>query len=244
MPAFVAYHRVSDRKQGASGLGLEAQQEATSRYLAGITDAELLETFVEVERGNKRNRPQLTAALDLCRRHKATLVIAKLDRLARNLSFVASLMEDRIRFVCCDMPDVNELTIHIFAAVAQWESRQISARTQAAMAAAKRRGQRFGASGAQRAAENRAAADAFALSIAPQIASLREIGVFSMRALANGLNRQKIPTARGGRWHGSTVFHLLRRLERLNEVAGLPMKQFGKGAKMSDAGGNRLSDHL
>jgi DNA invertase Pin-like site-specific DNA recombinase len=215
MPLFVAYHRVSDRKQGRSGLGLEAQDAAISQYLASVPDAQVVGAFVEVERGGKKNRPQLSAALDCCRRHKATLVIAKLDRLARNVAFIASLMEGQIRFICCDMPDVNELTIHIFAAVAQWESRQISSRTREAMAAAKRRGAVFGQSAQKRAVENRASADAFARSLAAPIAALQTQGYKSVRALASEMNRQGIATAQGKRWHGATVFHLLKRIQRI-----------------------------
>src|SRR6478672_9282933 len=136
---FIAYYRVSTAQQGRSGLGLDAQQAAVLAYLNGGSWA-LLEEFTEIESGKRSDRPQLAAALAACRLHKATLVIAKLDRLARNVAFVSALMEAGVEFVAVDFPQANRLTIHILAAVAEHEASMISARTKAALAAAKARG--------------------------------------------------------------------------------------------------------
>lgn len=140
---FVSYIRVSTARQGASGLGLEAQQEAVQRFLNGGS-WELLGEFKEVETGKGADalakRPQLRAALDLCRKEGATLIIAKLNRLSRSVHFVSGLMESKVRFVACDMPEANELTIHIMAAFAEHEAKRISQRTKDALAVAKARG--------------------------------------------------------------------------------------------------------
>src|SRR5436190_16360184 len=140
---FVAYYRVSTDRQGKSRLGLDAQREAVTSYLNGGS-WQLVQEFVEVESGKRADRPQLAAALAACRKHKAKLVIAKLDRLSRNLAFVATVMESGVEFVAVDNPHANKLTIHILAAVAEHERAMISERTKAALAAAKRRGKRLG----------------------------------------------------------------------------------------------------
>ena len=136
---FVAYYRVSTDKQGQSGLGLDAQRQAVMNYLNG-GPWKLVDEFTEVESGNSNARPQLQKALAACRRHKAKLVIAKLDRLSRNLAFIATLMDSGVEFVATDNPHANKLTVHILAAVAEHEREAISERTKAALAAAKRRG--------------------------------------------------------------------------------------------------------
>src|ERR1700712_922397 len=140
---FVGYFRVSTARQGRSGLGLEAQQEAVRSYLNG-GDWQILAEVIEVESGKRNDRPQIAEALRLCRLHKATLVIAKLDRLARNVHFISSLMESDVDFVACDFPEANRLTVHILAAVAEHEAGMISARTKAALTAAKARGVTLG----------------------------------------------------------------------------------------------------
>ncbi|WP_267406977.1 recombinase family protein, partial [Methylobacterium sp. GC_Met_1] len=140
---FIAYYRVSTKRQGVSGLGLEAQQEAVRSYLNG-GNWQLLAEVVEVESGKRNDRPKLAEALKLCRLHKATLVIAKLDRLARNVAFVSALMEAGVEFVAVDFPQANRLTVHILAAVAEHEAKAISERTRAALAAAKARGVKLG----------------------------------------------------------------------------------------------------
>ncbi len=139
----VAYLRVSTARQGASGLGLEAQRAAVQGFAAAGGHTILAE-LVEVESGGKADRPQLTAALAMCRLHRATLVIAKLDRLARNVAFIANLMDGGVEFVACDMPHANRLTLHLLAAIAEHQREIISQRTKAALAAAKARGVRLG----------------------------------------------------------------------------------------------------
>jgi DNA invertase Pin-like site-specific DNA recombinase len=136
---FVAYYRVSTAKQGRSGLGLEAQQEAVRSYLNGGA-WQLVAEVVEVESGKRNDRPKLAEALRLCRLHEATLIIAKLDRLARNVAFISNLMESGVEFTAVDFPQANRLTVHILAAVAEHEAAIISTRTKAALVAAKARG--------------------------------------------------------------------------------------------------------
>jgi DNA invertase Pin-like site-specific DNA recombinase len=139
----VGYMRVSTAKQGASGLGIEAQEAAIAQHVTK-TGCRLVKTYVEIESGKKNNRPQLALAIAHAKRAKATLVVAKIDRLARNVAFVANLMESKVPFIACDMPEANDLTIHIIAAVAQAEAAAISRRTKDALAAAKARGMVLG----------------------------------------------------------------------------------------------------
>lgn len=141
---FVAYYRVSTVRQGQSGLGLDAQRASVAAHVAGKSGGLLLAEFQEIESGRKSDRPQLAAALALCKRQKATLVIAKLDRLARNVRFISSLMESGVQFQAVDMPEANRLTVHILAAVAEHEREAISERTRAALAAKKARGETLG----------------------------------------------------------------------------------------------------
>ena len=143
-PKVIAYYRVSTARQGRSGLGLEAQRLAVQTYLCNQRP---LYEFVEVESGTSCDRPQLQAALAACRVHRATLIIAKLDRLARNVAFVSALMDAGVEFLACDFPQANRLTIHILSAVAEHEAKMISERTKAALAAAKARGTRLGGLG-------------------------------------------------------------------------------------------------
>jgi DNA invertase Pin-like site-specific DNA recombinase len=140
---FVAYYRVSTQRQGRSGLGLEAQQKAVRDHLNG-GNWRIVAEFTEIESGQRPGRPQLAAALKACRAVGATLIIAKLDRLARNVHFVSGLMESGVEFTAVDFPQANRLTVHILAAVAEHEAKMISERTKAALAAAKRRGVKLG----------------------------------------------------------------------------------------------------
>lgn len=202
---FVSYLRVSTDKQGRSGLGLEAQREAVAQFLNG-SNWRLAAEVVEVESGKRNDRPKLAEALRLARLHGATLIIAKLDRLARNVAFVSNIMEAGIEFTACDFPQANRLTVHLLAAVAEHEAEAISTRTKAALAAAKRRGTVLGGfRGSKITAEARALgqvaiaarSDARAADVAPAIAELRAQGVTSLGALARGLTARGIPTARG-----------------------------------------------
>ena len=145
MSKIIAYYRVSTKRQGQSGLGLEGQREAVERYAASI-GAFIQAEYTEVETGKKAERPELAKAIAHAKRTGSTLVVAVLDRLARNLAFTSTLMESGVEFVACDNPHANRLTIHILAAVAEDEARRISERTKTALAAAKRRGTKLGAS--------------------------------------------------------------------------------------------------
>lgn len=214
MKRFIAYYRVSTDKQGRSGLGLEAQQQSVRAYLNGGA-WELVGEFTEVESGKKDDRPQLAAALAACRKHKARLIIAKLDRLARNVAFIANLMEAGTEFVAADMPDANELTIHIMAAMAQHERKAISARTKAALAAAKARGKVLGgfrgvsvdqATGTQANAQK--AAEWAQGAIGQEVADMKARG-WSLWEIAHHLNDLGVKTRRGGEWQATTVKRVL-----------------------------------
>jgi len=139
--SFVAYYRVSTQRQGQSGLGLDAQRNSV---LGFIRDRSLIGEFKDIETGKNDNRPELLKAIAKVKETNSTLVIAKLDRLSRNLTFISTLMDAKIRFVCCDLPDANELTIHIFGALAQWERKRISERTKDALSQLKKRGIKLG----------------------------------------------------------------------------------------------------
>jgi DNA invertase Pin-like site-specific DNA recombinase len=219
MPAhrgkFVAYFRVSTDKQGKSGLGLNAQRKAVLDFLDGGKWT-LIDEFVEIESGKQNDRPQLAAALAVCKKHRAKLVIAKLDRLSRNLAFIAALMDSGAEFVACDMPHANKLTVHILAAVAEHEREMISDRTKAALAAAKARGKKLGnpklAEARKRAVQgNKSAAARYAANVLPVIREIRASGVQSLRGVARALAARGIKTARGGEWTAVQVGDILRR---------------------------------
>lgn len=211
MRKHIAYYRVSTQRQGRSGLGLDAQREAVAGFLPDVGD--LIAEYTEIETGRKSDRPELQSAIEQCRRENARLVIAKLDRLARNVAFVATLMESGIDFVAADMPEANPLTIHIMAAVAEHERKAISQRTKEALAAAKRRGAKLGnprpADSLARGRSTRSAEHAAHRErVRPLIERLRNSGA-TYRAIAGELERLGIPTARGRRWDPSTVRRVL-----------------------------------
>ena len=226
---FVSYLRVSTQEQGRSGLGLEAQRRAVADYLNGGR-WELKAEFVEVESGKRGDRPELAKAMAACRVHRAVLVIAKLDRLSRNQAFLMSLRDAGVEFVCADMPQANRMTIGIMAAVAEGEAEMISARTKAALAAAKARGKVLGGArpgAAERAravaakgtAALRAKAEARAADLAPMIEAWRAGGITSQAGLARALDVAGVPTARGGKWSNVQVAALLARIEDRREAA-------------------------
>jgi len=220
----IGYVRVSTQKQGNSGLGLEGQEHALQGY-AQATGGLLLRTYKEVETGKRNDRPELAKALAHAKRSGATLVIAKLDRLARNVHFVSGLMESGVDFVACDNPHANKLTIHILAAIAEHEAEAISQRTKAALAAYKARGGTLGAArpecrkltlaarlaGAR--ASGRAAkqqADAAYADLAQQVAEWRAAGM-TQQEIAARLNAEGHTTRRGKPWTQVQVLRVLRR---------------------------------
>jgi DNA invertase Pin-like site-specific DNA recombinase len=216
---FVSYLRVSTARQGSSGLGLEAQRAAVSRFLDG-GNATLIEEFVEVESGKNPKRPKLAAALASCRIHGAVLVVAKLDRLSRNASFLLSLQDAGVRFVAADNPQVNEMVVGVLAVVAQYEGKMISERTRAALAAAKARGVKLGspmplsrsaqAKGTTASLESRRIKAAqFTRDVLPRVQEAYEIGR-NLARTAEILNEQKIPARRGGSWNPNQVLRVLR----------------------------------
>lgn len=223
---FVTYLRVSTDRQGRSGLGLEAQRKAVADHVAG--KGEIASEYVEVESGKKNDRPQLERALREAKRIGAVLLIAKLDRLARNVAFIANLLEAGVEIAAADMPEANRFLLHVMAAVAEHEAQAISDRTRLALAAAKARGVALGWSIPGRAGEQRAAArkgaasnsdkaDRHAATVLPMIRQIAAGGA-SLRKIAEELNKQGIKTARGGSWHAGTVRNVRSREEDLARV--------------------------
>lgn len=218
---FVAYYRVSTARQGASGLGLDAQRKAVARYLDG-GEWDLVGEFTETETGKGANalekRPQLRAALELCKRRGATLIIAKLDRLARNVHFVSGLLETGCDFVAADMPQANKVMIQMHAVMAEWERDQISKRTKDALAAAKARGVKLGTAGAANLKPNvearQRAADAFAAKLAGVVAGFRSRNL-SQREMVAELNTLGITTPNGSSWHRGQLCRLLERVDAI-----------------------------
>ena len=223
--SLIGYIRVSTKGQGESGLGLEAQKAAIDAF-AQQTGALVARLYVEVESGRKNDRPQLAAALAHAKRSKSTLVVAKLDRLARNVAFTSALMESGVAFVACDNPTANNLTIHILAAVAEDEAVRISARTKAALEAYKARGGKLGATRPEcrnltpEARERGAKAAAVAISaktdeayadLTPIVRELRDKGL-TQKAIADELNRQGHTTRQGKPWNQVQVLRVLKRV--------------------------------
>ncbi|TPW25849.1 recombinase family protein [Pararhizobium mangrovi] len=201
---FVAYYRVSTQRQGDSGLGLGAQQDAVRRFCGGHP---ILAHFTEIESGRNDNRPELEAALAHARTNHATLVIAKLDRLARSVSFVTKLLDGDVRFTCADMPEANRMMLQISAVFAEHEALMISHRTKAAIAAKRARGEPWGTN-----SQRQRQANGFALQLAPLIAQIRASGAQTASAIARELNRRGHGTPKGGQWHAGQVLRLLSRI--------------------------------
>jgi DNA invertase Pin-like site-specific DNA recombinase len=222
---FIAYFRVSTSRQGKSGLGLEAQRQAVTNYLNG-GNWRIIAEFTEVESGRHAGRPELDKALTAARVRKVPVVVAKLDRLTRSVAFLSRLLEAGVDVRFADLPAIEGATgkflLQQMAAVAELEAGMISARTKAALAAAKRRGTKLGGyRGAKITAKMREAgravlqarAQARADDLASTVKELQASGCESLRAIAAGLDARGIPTARGGTWSAVQVARLLERLE-------------------------------
>lgn len=209
----VAYYRVSTKRQGESGLGLEAQRTAVF-YYAKATGLEIVQEFTETESGKNPKRPKLKAALRQCRKNGVLLVIAKLDRLARNVAFISTLMDSEIDFVAVDNPNANRFIKHITAAWAEYERIEISNRTKAALAAAKAKGVKLGTNANRLAQINKERSEDFVKRMQPVIEMLRTEGFASIRKIAAELKRRRIKTYRGRyKWQKTSVFNLLRKID-------------------------------
>jgi len=208
MVKYIAYYRVSTKAQGQSGLGLEAQQALVAPYADDI-----LHAFTEVESGKNDDRPQLAAALELCRELGASILIAKIDRLSRDAAFLLTLRKAGVDIIAADMPNAGTLEFGVRAVVAQHEREQISQRTKAALAAAKQRGVKLGspnprAGGLAAGAVRRAKTQAIAGKALPVITALRDAGA-SLRAIADELNKLGIQTATGKSWYAQSVKNIM-----------------------------------
>jgi len=247
----IAYYRVSTARQGRSGLGIEAQREVVSRF-ATTEGFELGAEFVEIETGKGADaldrRPELAAALAAGRRLKCPVIVAKLDRLSRDVAFVAGLMAQRVPFIVAELGrDADPFMLHHYAALAEKERRLISDRTKAALAAAKRQGKRLGnPNGRAALAKGRVAlargADEFARSLQPTIESLRAAGVTKLRDIAEALNQRGVRTVRGATWHVSNVKNLIdrtpaafyrREIPRIEGLRGKAPKRTGRRCRNS-----------
>ena len=221
MRQVVSYIRVSTDKQGKSGLGIEAQREAVARF-AAAEGLEVVAEYVEVETGKGSDalerRPQLAAALAAARKLKSHVVVAKLDRLSRDVAFISGLMAHKVGFIVAELgADCDPFMLHIYAALAEKERHLISARTTAALAAKKAQGAVLGnrtnlaEAQALGVARVRAAADGFAANVLPIVRQMQSSGVRTPKAIAEALNARGVRTARGGQWHPTTVRNLLAR---------------------------------
>ncbi len=212
MKQAIAYYRVSTNKQGKSGLGLEAQQLAVKNYCR-LNDFSVSKEVTEVK-STRRYREGLLEALELCRRMDAVLVVARLDRLGRDVEQIAKIIKSNVEIVVTDNPHANRFTLHILAAVAEDQRQRISETTKDALEAAKRRGVVLGKNGKALSAANKKAAKEFAHQLSPILNSLKRKGITSVRAVSEELNRQGVSTFRGaGKWHPSTVSVLINRLK-------------------------------
>jgi DNA invertase Pin-like site-specific DNA recombinase len=220
---FIAYYRVSTRKQGESGLGLDAQKEIVAAHLNGGR-WKLIDEFTEIESGKKsdRHRPELRKALEKCKAENATLIIAKLDRLTRNVGFLSTLLEAGEPFIACDIPDFgnpaqNKFMLTMMANVAEYEANVISMRTKAALAAAKKRGVKLGTpdpmAGSRKGTEKiKKNADEFAVETYAIIKELKKYGCETLEEIAKGLKARGVKTRRGKvKWYPSSVKNIIKR---------------------------------
>ena len=212
MKTYVSYLRVSTNEQGASGLGIEAQRATVADYVKR-TDGTIIAEFVEVESGAKKARPVLVQSIAQARTEGATLLIAKLDRLGRNVAFVSSLMESGVEFVAADAPYANKLMLHILSAFAEHEREMISQRTRDALQAAKARGVCLGANGAVLAQRHRLAARSYAEGMRLSVEQALGQGGNTLAAIAGRLNEDGLMTRNGAHWSVGTTARLLDRLE-------------------------------
>jgi DNA invertase Pin-like site-specific DNA recombinase len=210
--SYVSYLRVSTQRQGQSGLGIEAQRTAVEQYIKN-TGGKLIDEHIEVESGSRRSRPILLQSIAQAKKVGAILVIAKLDRLARNVAFVSALIEAGVEFVAVDFPAANKLLIHIMAAVAEHERLLISERTKAALAVAKSRGVRLGANGERLAQKHKAAATDFAVTLREPVLHALRGGARTLQGIADRLNCADHRTREGARWSPAGVQRLLLRLD-------------------------------
>lgn len=218
MKKAIAYYRASTRRQGQSGLGLEAQQQAVASF-AAANGYDLIAEYVELESGARNGRNWLSVALAECKQQDAVLLIAKLDRLSRRVAFIAGLIEAKVYFKAMDIPNADPFTLHIFAAFAEKERADISSRTKDALAAAKARGVVLGQFGSTvLSVRNRERAAGFAEKMRPVIERLRKRGIKTVRAITAELNRLRIPTyhQHNAHWHVSSVHRLLARIHQLS----------------------------
>ena len=214
MKKAILYYRVSTERQGQSGLGLEAQQQAVTTF-AKANHYKLEKAFVEIESGKRQTRPVLLQALQQCKEQNATLLIARLDRLTRSVKFIATLMESKVDFKAVDNPYASKLIIHIMAAFAEHERDMISERTKAVLQAAKARGVELGKYGKERAKINKQLSKRFAETLAPLIKRLKKRGYTTVRAITDELNRLQVPTFYQGNWHVGTVHKLLKTIKHV-----------------------------
>lgn len=218
---YVVYLRVSTEDQGRSGLGLEAQKRDIEIFLSSFSDVpwEILGEFIEIQSGGDNDRPQLTKAIEMVRKHPgAELLVAKLDRLSRRVAFIANIIEDkRVKLRVASMPHADTFQLHVYAALAEQERAFISARTKAALAAAKERGVKLGGNNdpAQKRNEARkATAVKEALKLKDTVLALQNAGM-SLRVIAERLNEMGLKTARGAAWGPVQVQRVIKRVERL-----------------------------
>lgn len=219
---YIAYYRLSKMDENESTLGLESQRETVHRYIKNNGNRIVAE-FTEIESGKNDKRPELIKAIQMAKQHDATLIISKLDRLSRNLTFISTLMDNRVRFVCCDMPDANEFTIHIFASLAQWERKRISERTKEALDQKRLREPNWkpGPPHLTMTADVRAkgqeaiyrkARDSEPIRKAFHFISLLRLQGVPWKEVSERLNTEGYKTIRGGKFHPMTALQIYKRL--------------------------------
>jgi DNA invertase Pin-like site-specific DNA recombinase len=209
----IAYYRVSTERQGKSGLGLEAQQTAVKNYCAANDYTVVME--IQEVKSSRKHRPALQNALTCCKKMKATLIVARLDRLGRDVEEIAGIVKSNVDLIVTDNPHANRFTIHILAAVAEEQRRTISENTKSALQAAKRRGKILGNYGKKLSQKNKRHADSFAESIYPIIQNIQDVGITSFREIKDELNKRNVRTRTGGRWHKTSVYNIMKRFDKL-----------------------------